>query len=83
MSTGQEGLNASVVVVCSIGGAGLGVLMLYAIWHRFNPEPSKQAVGNGFSQAQYMREVRLRYAEQLANSNGYGKRWSVVVPIVW
>ena len=75
MSSTLEGLNPTVVVICSIAGAGGFCLLGYAITHRFFP-PEKKELGDGeFSQAQYMREVRLRYAEQMANSNGFARRW--------
>ena len=68
-------MNATVVVICSIAGAGTFVLIGYAITHRLFPNAKEDPVDNGFSQAQYMRDVRVRYAEQMANANGYGRRW--------
>lgn len=71
-------VNSQVIVLVCVVGAGAAVLIGYAI-HNFFFKPgaddNKAGVGDEFSQAQYMREVRLRYAEQMAGSNGYGRRW--------
>ncbi len=47
----------------------------YATWHRFFIAERRDTADNGFSQPVYMREVRLRYAEQMAHANGYGRKW--------
>lgn len=68
--------NHAFVVFMVIALSGLGVLMAYAIFSRFtNKDPPQRNANEEFSQAQYMREVRLRYQGSMANANGYGRKW--------
>ena len=68
-------LPSQVIVLICIGGAGLSVLMAYAIGHRImgpdRPQLDVEA-GREFSQAQYMREVRLRNCDNIAVMTGNG-----------
>lgn len=55
--------------------------MAYAMTRYFfasRLEVGDEAQSNDFSQAAYMREVRLRNAEQIAACNGYGRQHMVV-----
>lgn len=68
--------NGAFVCFMCIALSGLGVTMAYAIFSRFNNKPASERNANDeFSQAQYMREVRLRYQGSMANANGYGRKW--------
>lgn len=68
--------NGTFVCFMAIALSGLGVLMAYAILSRFNnKEATQQDANEEVSQAQYMREVRLRYQGAMANANGYGRKW--------
>jgi hypothetical protein len=67
--------NGAFVCFMAIALSGLGVLMAYAIFSRFNKEVRKDENPSEFSQVQYMREVRLRYQGSMANANGYGRKW--------
>ena len=67
--------QASIVVISSIAGAAALTAIGSAIHSRFFPPEVKPANETDWSQAQYMREVRLRYAKHMAQSNGYGRRW--------
>lgn len=67
--------NGTFMCFMAIALAGLGVCMAYAIFSRFTPKPAQNNANDEFSQAQYMREVRLRYQGSMANANGYGRKW--------
>jgi hypothetical protein len=71
----MSGQEATIVVLSSIAGAAACTAIGYAIHSRFFPLEIKTNTEGNWSQAQYMREVRLRYAEHMAYSNGYGRRW--------
>ncbi|KAI7155806.1 hypothetical protein KC331_g3842 [Hortaea werneckii] len=72
-------LGAEEVVAIAICGALAAIGMGWALTHRFymnkgREEAAAQNPGSGYSQAQYMREVRLRHQEDLAASQyGYGR----------
>ncbi|GAB1741588.1 hypothetical protein NU219Hw_g6813t1 [Hortaea werneckii] len=71
-------LGAEAVVAIAICGALAAVGMGWALTHRFYLQNRREEVvetgGSGYSQAQYMREVRLRHQEDLAASQyGYGR----------
>lgn len=56
--------------------AAIGLLVCYGLFSRFSNQATNERVGDPeFSQAQYMREVRLRYQGSMANANGYGRKW--------
>lgn len=69
-------LGAEEVVAIAICGALAAIGMGWALTHRFymnkGREEAAQNPGSGYSQAQYMREVRLRHQEDLAASQ-YGR----------
>ncbi|KAI6796442.1 hypothetical protein KC361_g4424 [Hortaea werneckii] len=69
-------LGAEEVVAIAICGALAAIGLGWALTHRFymnkGREEAAQNVGSGYSQAQYMREVRLRHQEDLAASQ-YGR----------
>ncbi|EME82789.1 uncharacterized protein MYCFIDRAFT_174330 [Pseudocercospora fijiensis CIRAD86] len=68
-------MNAQVVVVCVIVGAGAAVLIGYATTRYFFGNTSNNdGPTDEFNQAAYMREVRLRNVEQIGAINGYGHR---------
>ncbi|KAF7195864.1 hypothetical protein HII31_02744 [Pseudocercospora fuligena] len=68
-------MNAQVVVVCVIVGAGAAVLIGYATTrYFFSNTSSSDGPTDEFNQAAYMREVRLRNVEQIGAMNGYGHR---------
>jgi hypothetical protein len=67
--------QATIVFFASVAGAAAFTALGSSIHSRFFPPEVKQTVQSDWSQAQYMREVRLRYAEAMAHSNGYGRRW--------
>lgn len=67
--------NGAFVCFMTVALSGLGVLMAYAIFSRFDKKLSDRNPNDEFSQAQYMREVRLRYQGSMANANGYGRKW--------
>ena len=67
--------NGAFVCFMAIALSGLGVLMAYAIFSRFNKAPPEKVNADEFSQVQYMREVKLRYQGSMANANGYGSKW--------
>ncbi|KXT05695.1 hypothetical protein AC578_5634 [Pseudocercospora eumusae] len=68
-------MNAQVVVVCVIVGAGAAVLIGYATTRYFFSNTSNSdGPTDEFNQAAYMREVRLRNVEQIGAMNGYGHR---------
>lgn len=71
MSTDQ----ATIVFFASVAGAAVFTAVGSSIHSRFFPPDPENKPASDWSQAQYMREVRLRYAEAMANSNGYGRRW--------
>ncbi|KAI7216004.1 hypothetical protein KC333_g5092 [Hortaea werneckii] len=71
-------LGAEAVVAIAICGALAAVGIGWALTHRFylnkGREEAAQSLGSDYSQAQYMREVRLRHQEDLAASQyGYGR----------
>merc|ERR1712014_105422 len=71
-------LGAEEVVAIAICGALAAIGMGWALTHRFymnkQREEGVQNPSSGYSQAQYMREVRLRHQEDLAASQyGYGR----------
>ena len=71
-------MNDQLIVLCCVLGSGAVVFLGYATTHFFFRQESGENAanaGNEFSQAQYMREVRLRNAEGLAKANGFPKRW--------
>lgn len=66
-------VDQSIVVLCCIVGAGVAVFMGWAISHRFYDVPTRNGIAdtaNEFSQAQYMREVRLRHHDDIAMAFG-------------
>lgn len=66
--------EAAIVVCACIGGSAIGVFICWAMTHRFILPTSSSSLESGdFSQAQYMREVRMRHQDDLAASLG-GKR---------
>ena len=71
--------QATIVFFASVAGAAAFTAIGSSIHGRFFPPEVKETVHSEWSQAQYMREVRLRYAEAMANSNGYGRRWYVAL----
>ncbi|KAK4541982.1 hypothetical protein LTR36_007182 [Oleoguttula mirabilis] len=85
-------VNNSLIVLCCIAGAGIAVFLGWAMTHRFTrpvPDATTHAgLGNDFSQAQYMREVRLRHHDDLAvafggrraldQAKGHAESWGTV-----
>lgn len=66
-------ISDQLIVLCCIIGAGVLVFMGWAVTHRFYQQESRpivEGLGQEFSQAQYMREVRLRNHDQIASMNG-------------
>jgi len=84
-------LGAEEVVAIAICGALAAIGMGWALTHRFYMNKQREEVqmpsSSGYSQAQYMREVRLRHQEDLAASQ-YGRGHfpmvrSTFVPHAW
>ncbi|RMY64068.1 hypothetical protein D0863_10092 [Hortaea werneckii] len=69
-------LGAEEVVAIAICGALAAIGLGWALTHRFYMNKQREEVqtpsSGGYSQAQYMREVRLRHQEDLAASQ-YGR----------
>ncbi|KAK4503592.1 hypothetical protein PRZ48_004507 [Zasmidium cellare] len=70
-------VNSQVVVLAVVAAAGASVLCGYAITRFYFTDPPRQNVdgANGeFSQAAYMRDVRLRNQDGIAAVMGLGRR---------
>lgn len=79
-------VNNSVIVLGVILGAGVAVFLGWAMTHRFQQTAGEnvtnhEGLGTDFSQAQYMREVRLRHHDDLAAAFG-GRRAMVAQAIL-
>lgn len=67
--------QATIVFFASVAGAAAFTAIGSSVHSRFFPPIVEGKQASEWSQAQYMREVRLRYAGAMAHANGYGRRW--------
>lgn len=64
--TASTNLRSAIIV-----GAAVLLFVGWAITHRFIKSPEEREVPNDWSQAQYMREVRVRHIDDLAARVGH------------